>query len=332
MRQRNHSIDIVRLICSVMVIAIHTRPFLLMQSYMDGGIQILVRLAVPFFFCTTGYFLKEAVNKSGTSAILRTLKKDFLLYLAWSILYFAVIFLENPALLSFHSAKWMAMDFFVNGSYYHLWYMAAVLWCVLALFALCKLNLEKVLGGGIAVLYLLGLLGTSYSLLGNQMPVLSILFQSPYFTTIRRIWLMGFPFVVLGWMISVKKDRLLSISLRKIVAALLVTFALFVLEILTVVVTGFARSIVMTAFLYPLVALIFILCLRLPMVKYERFGTYCGVMSAIIYFMHPLVILLLDKAGVVGSKPQFLLTTFICILLSGSVVLCRQRWKGRREG
>lgn len=148
MRQRNNSLDMVRLICAVMVIAIHTRPFLLMQSYIDGGIQILVRIAVPFFFCATGYFLKEAVSKSGATAILRTLKKNFLQYLFWSALYFAVIVLENPTLFSFSSIKWMTMDFFVNGSYYHLWYMAALLWCLFTLFLLCKLHLEKVLKGG----------------------------------------------------------------------------------------------------------------------------------------------------------------------------------------
>lgn len=162
--------------------------------------------------------------------------------------------------------------------------------------------------------------------------MLTSLFQSSHFTLIRRIWLMGFPFVVLGWMISEKKDRLLSISMRKTIIALLVSFALFVLEILAVVVTGLARSIVITVFLYPLVVLIFILCLKLPLVKYKKLGAYCGTMSGIVYFIHPLIILLLDKAGIVGNKQQFLLTTAICILLSGSVVFCQQRWKDRKEG
>lgn len=136
---------------------------------------------------------------------------------------------------------------------------------------------------------------------------------------------MGFPFIVLGWMISEKKSKLHDISLRKTVMALLMTAALFVLEILAVVVTGVARSIVITIFLYPLVALIFILCLKIPMARYERAAAYCGAMSGIIYFIHPLVIFLLDRAGIVGNKMQFLLTTAICALLSGTVVFCQRR-------
>lgn len=329
MHQRNNSLDIVRLICAMLVIAVHTRPFLLMQDYMDGGVQILVRIAVPFFFCTTGYFLKESVSKTGITAILHTIKKIFFMYLKWSAIYFAVIFLQNPALISVSSIKWMVLDFFVNGSYYHLWYMAALLWCLAALYLMCRLNMGKILGGGTAVLYLLGLFGTSYYLVGSQIPVLSSLFDSSYFTIIRRIWFMGFPFVALGWLISEKKNRLLNIPLSRITIAALVTFVLFALEILIVVVTGAARSVVVTVFLYPLVALIFILCLKHPMPEYKRLGIYCGEMSGIIYFMHPLVILVLEKAGIVNNKLHFLLTMVTCILFSGVVVMLRKRSKDR---
>lgn len=302
----------------------------MMQSYIDGGIQILVRIAVPFFFCITGYFLKEAMLKAGIIVILRTFKKDFFLYLNWSVAYFAIIFLQNPALISVNSLKWMVIDFFMNGSYYHLWYMVAIQWCLLALFVLCKLNWQKIFGVGALGLYLLGLLGTSYYQIGNCIPILTFLVNSPHFTTIRRIWLMGFPFVVLGWLISEKKIQLLNIPLWKTVAAFLLNFALFVLEIFTVVVTGAARSIVITVFLYPLVALIFILCLKLPMAKYNKFAAYCGDMSGIVYFIHPLVILLLDRAGTDSNKMQFLLTMTICILLSGTVAFFQQQ--GRKKG
>lgn len=312
-----------------MVIAIHTRPFLMMQNYIDGGIQILVRIAVPFFFCVTGYFLKEAVSESGATAILNTLKKTFFLYLKWSVVYFAVIFLQNPELISVDSLKWMTIDFFVNGSYGHLWYMVALLWCLPGLYLVQILNAKKILVRGTVALYILGLLGTSYYFVGLKIPGLSLLFQSSYFTMIRRIWFMGFPFIVLGWVISEKKIGLLSISFSRTIIALLITFVLFVLEIFAVTVTGMARSVVITFFLYPLVALVFVVCLKHPMVKYEKLGTYCGTMSGFIYFIHPLVILLLKRVGIVANKLQFLLTTTLCVLLSAIVAFCQL--KGRRK-
>ena len=64
--QRNNSIDIFRLICAVLVIIIHTRPFE-DQNELLGYIvvQILPRIAVPFFFCVSGYYYFHALKKRG---------------------------------------------------------------------------------------------------------------------------------------------------------------------------------------------------------------------------------------------------------------------------
>ena len=56
-KTRNCSIDIFRYICAVMVIAIHTNPFLDASKKL-GYIfsQIVPRIGVPFFFAVAGYF------------------------------------------------------------------------------------------------------------------------------------------------------------------------------------------------------------------------------------------------------------------------------------
>lgn len=333
MNQRNNAIDILRFLCAVMVIAIHTRPVLWLQNYLDGGIQIFVQIAVPFFFCITGYFLKEGENKLGTSAILHVLKKDFFLYLIWSIVYFAVIFMQNPTLISLHSIKWVMMDFFVNGSFYHLWYMVAVMWCLLLMYVLCKLELKKIFeGGGTFVLYLLGLSGTSYYLLGNQLPILSNLINSVYFTILRRICLMGLPFIVLGWMIAEEKERIANITIERTVRTLIVIAGAYITEIAAVVLTGVARSVVITVFLYPLVAILFILCLKCPLIRYKKLGRYCGSMSGIIYFIHPLVVLLLMKVEVTDGKLLFVLTTLSCLVISSVTVWLHQNMMYLKRG
>lgn len=54
---RNNSIDIFRFVCAIMVVMIHTNPFVDKNIYL-GYIfsQIIPRIAVPFFFLTSGYF------------------------------------------------------------------------------------------------------------------------------------------------------------------------------------------------------------------------------------------------------------------------------------
>lgn len=56
---RINSIDIARLFAAILVIAIHTQAIEWFPDYSNGNIQILTRIAVPFFFCTSGYFLQK---------------------------------------------------------------------------------------------------------------------------------------------------------------------------------------------------------------------------------------------------------------------------------
>lgn len=57
--RRINSIDIARLFAAILVVAIHTQAITWFSSYSNGNIQILTRVAVPFFFCTSGYFLRN---------------------------------------------------------------------------------------------------------------------------------------------------------------------------------------------------------------------------------------------------------------------------------
>lgn len=164
------------------------------------------------------------------------------------------------------------------------------------------------------------------------MLLLSNLINSAYFAAIRRIWLMGLPFIVLGWMIASKKDRVVKMPIIRIGTVLIVTAVVYMMEIAGVVLTGVARSVVVTAFLYPLVTMIFILCLKCPLIRYKKLGRYCGSMSGIIYFIHPLVILLLMKVEVTDGKLLFVLTTLSCLVISSVTVWIRQNMMYLKRG
>lgn len=311
--RRVNSIDIVRLFCAVLVVAIHTQAITWFPDLQNGNIQVLTRIAVPFFFCTSGYFLQKKYCKQGNAAILDALISTIRLYAALSVVYFVLIFLQNPALLQ-SSKKWMVMDFLFNGSYYHLWYLVGMIYSFAAIYIVCRLNLSRFLFPASIVLYFIGLLGTSYYALGSKIPGLCLLFDSSWFLGMRRILLMGIPFVVLGWTIAGRKGMTKSPT----AAILAMTTVLFVAEIIIITVSGVSRSVVITVFLYPLLYLIFELCLANPLANLTKIASTCKSVANFTYFWHPAVILLFS--GMICNRFMlFIAVSAACILLGFAV-------------
>lgn len=309
---RINSIDIVRLIAAILVVAIHTQAITWFSGYSNGNIQILTRVAVPFFFCTSGYFLHKNYINSGCPAIAATFWKTVKLYTLLSLVYFPVIFLSNPVLLH-EPKKWMLVDFLLNGSYYHLWYMVGIIYSIAMIYLICKLNLSKVLLPLAIVCYVIGLLGTSYYGIGSRLTALNVLFDSGWFLSIRRILLMGFPFTALGWAILEGKLKL-RISKKHLLFATTLVALLFVAEIVAVTVTGMSRTIEITVFLYPLLFLLFQICLVYPLEGKGKIASACRDTANFTYFWHPVVILAMRKV-VNANFFLFTITTAICPLL-----------------
>ena len=309
---RINIIDIVRLIAAILVVAIHTQAITWFSGYSNGNIQILTRVAVPFFFCTSGYFLHKNYINSGCPAIAATFWKTVKLYTLLSLVYFPVIFLSNPVLLH-EPKKWMLVDFLFNGSYYHLWYMVGVIYSMVVIYLICKFKLTKALLPLAVFCYAVGLLGTSYYGIGSRLPIMSTLFDSGWFLSVRRIFLMGFPFTALGWMISEGKLKL-RISKKHLLFATTLVALLFVAEIVAVTVTGMSRTIEITVFLYPLLFLLFQICLVYPLEGKGKIASACRDTANFTYFWHPVVILVLRKV-VNANFFLFTITTAICLLL-----------------
>lgn len=310
--RRINSIDIARLLAAILVVAIHTQAITWFSDYSNGSIQILSRVAVPFFFCTSGYFLHKNYTNRGFPAIAATFWKTVKLYFVLSLVYFTVVFLSAPALLH-ESKKWMLVDFLLNGSYYHLWYMVGTVYSIAIIYLVCKLKLMKVLLPLAVICYAIGLLGTSYYSIGNRLPVLNVLFNSGWFLSIRRIFFMGFPFTALGWTISQGQLKL-HIPKKYLLIATMLVALLFVAEIIIVTVTGMSRSIEITVFLYPLLFLLFQICLAYPIEWKSRLASFCRDIAYFTYFWHPLIILVLRRV-VDANFLLFVITTTACLIL-----------------
>ena len=124
---------------------------------------------------------------------------------------------------------------------------------------------------------------------------------------------MGFPFTALGWMISEGKLKL-RISKKHLLFATTLVALFFVAEIVAVTVTGMSRTIEITVFLYPLLFLLFQICLVYPLEGKDKIASACRDTANFTYFWHPVVILVMRKV-VNANFFLFTITTAICLLL-----------------
>ena len=163
-KQRFGGLDRFKFIAAFLVVAIHTSPLSSFSANADFLFtRVLARTAVPFFLMVTGYFLlpQYLFEKSmDRRPLLRFLKKTVLLYGIAILLYLPV----NIYAGHFQGAGIgeLIRKVLFDGTFYHLWYLPAVLLGVpLVCWAGSRLPF-RILGGSCLLLYLIGLFGDSY--------------------------------------------------------------------------------------------------------------------------------------------------------------------------
>ena len=150
--------DRFRLPAALLVVAIHTGPLLSVSPLANDLLtDIWGRIAVPFFFAVSGWFLVPRLRREGAAALGPFLKKTLLLYLLSALLYLPLN-LYNHTLAD--SGASLLRDIFFNGTFYHLWYFPALALGACIVFVLVR-GLGKWAWLPAVLLYLVGLLGDS---------------------------------------------------------------------------------------------------------------------------------------------------------------------------
>ena len=167
-------IDRFRIAACLMVIAVHTGPLGSVSQTADTVVTyIICRLAVPFFFLASGFFLVRAAGReSGARPLAAFLRKTLLLDLA-AIAAFLPLNVYSGYFRQEHLAVNLLRDLAFNGTLYHLWYLPAA-----ALGACMAWALLKKTGPGAALavtgaLWIVGLFGDSWYGLTARVPALA---------------------------------------------------------------------------------------------------------------------------------------------------------------
>ena len=86
------AVDRFRVAAALLVVCIHTAPLASFSAAADFALKTLARLAVPFFFTATGFFLLGELVRPGlrprtlSPGVRRFLKKTGVLYAACTVL------------------------------------------------------------------------------------------------------------------------------------------------------------------------------------------------------------------------------------------------------
>lgn len=299
-----------------MVVSIHTGP---LQSYSTGANfvlnSIVCRLAVPFFFISSGYFLLP--RGAGTSlaqqvrAAGRFSAKVAKLYGISMLIYLPL----NLYAGYFSTPLWgvkLIKDILWNGTFYHLWYFpAALLGCWLAL-ALSRLT--PVAGFGIAgLLYGLGLGGDNYYGLLADLPGWGGFYQG-VFTLFKytRNGLFFAPLFMLAGLYLAKRQKPLP-PLWGSIAVFGAGFALMTAEAVLLTQAGAPRHDSMYVFLPLCSVFLFMALLAIP----ARPRKGLRQLSMLIYIIHPwLIVFISPVARVLGLREllvQNSLVFFVCV-------------------
>ena len=286
------------------------------------GTLSLPTWAVPFFFCAGGFFLYKHLAKYNN--IKSTIKRLIVLYIVWTIIYIPYNLIV-PILKGTFSFSLYIKNFFILGSYGHLWFLPALIYAYIFV-ALVKNKWLLLIISIVGVIY--GLFGSSYYHLITQIPLFeNISSNYKQFDEFRRFISLAIPYVTLGYLISNNEIHLKNISISKLDSCLVIIVICYISEIYVIGYFNWARDIFNSIFQIPLVFLIFIICINTHFkndIVINRYATWCRKASIFIYFVHFFVIQTLYYlvGNMLLSKPLylFLLTYLISTLLAYFVI------------
>ena len=168
------------------------------------------------------------------------------------------------------------------------------------------------------ILFMIGVLGTSYLPLGEQIPVLGDFYGWKYYFVFRNIFCLGLPGVMFGYYIV----RLLPVIEKKTKAGrnrIFITSVLGMIEGMLVIQKGWISDFP-SMFLMPFVLIFGMSCLiRHPLGQLESHAVFLKRMSSYIYFVHPAVIAVL---GFLLQVTGVHLSYWMDYIIVAGLVLC----------
>ena len=293
----NGTIDIAKFLMAVLVVGIHTEP-LGFNIWLDRGFGIITRLCVPFFFVASSYFFFRKNNSP-----LKYVKRLFILYLIWSIIYLPF----DITKLKLLSVQQILIKYLWSGvDDQALWYLCGSIIGFLIVFALSKfLDYKKILLLGIVFL-IIGCFKSTWA------PMVENVFNIPVYDLLgsRNGLFYGFPYYAVGMYIA-KTEGKKSDNWKPYLIGSVISFMMLVAESLVFILVFKTTKTVLWISVLPLTYFVFSFLKNINISIPLNISLVLRKLSTIIYVSHGLFL-------IVFINMQYMMY-FLCVTIASII-------------
>lgn len=334
------AIDVMKIVCAILVVCVHTGPLLSINEEMNFFlVQVLARCAVPFFFLSSAFFLFKKIDLSVSLKAKKNLDvlKKYVVHIAkmygfWTLFYLPIqliIWIVNG--FSLHSILLYIRDFFFRGSYYHLWFLPALLFAVVFVYFLLTKIKEKEVWKISLVLYGIGMLINVYGDVLVNIPLLGVLINVylKLFATSRNGLFFGCIYVVMGYMLA-KKEFIQNA--KSLYPKWILSFVLLVCEVYFILKLGCMNDLTcMYIMLLPFVYSMFEILLSFT--SLNKGNSLLRNSSTLLYVVHCFFTFVLQYINFIYAHSfVYFMATLICSFMFIIVYLrLAHKWKWLRS-
>lgn len=309
-KSENHYrfIDIFKFFCSFLIIGIHTAPFGEL-GILDSAFGVLTRIAVPFFFVSSSFFLFK--KEFSWSRIARYCKRLLLLYVVYSLFYVIYELATGQFFLRFFLVK-----FFFSG-YQQLWFLQQSVIAVLVISLFIRLfknpRLLYILS---AAFYVIGVFVFTLSPISTKIPLVQSYHSSFLYGIIfERSWIFyAVPYMAIGYYFAQNGFCTKKISAIGIAVSLFLLIAESFIGVYIIHVT----STVLWLSVLPLSFFIFSMVAQINL-KGNYNVIFLRKSSTLIYCIHLLIVFILESFGI-NHMILFISTSVLSFLYSVIVI------------
>ena len=238
MKKQNELIDVLKFVAALFVVGIHSMPLMSFNTLVNNVIfQGVARLAVPFFFVVSAYFLFRKINskpEDGKKIVWNYAKRLAILYLFWFIVFFPVImkirFLDYvPGYGIKKSLYFFFREVIWSSSFQGSWFLNASIVGALIVFWCSKKMSKKGLAFLGGACFIFTVISSGYyqlfePVIGPFYEKFVAIFNEPYNT-----FFAGIVYFIIGkYVAETEKEKLWGWKSRK--AGLVISMALVIIE------------------------------------------------------------------------------------------------------
>ena len=317
-QRRNYTIDVMRLVMALFIVALHSNPFVEYNeliSYFTS--QVMSRLGVPFFSAIAGYYFCQSNSENKyRKTILRYLRPYFL----WSVIYF-IYGLELDKMGGILQHICDTLTTFLFTGFYHLWYMLAIIYTVVVVwiaekfrYVFCTLYYSSL------ICLLIGILMFGYGNLFFSLPIIEdtlghlnsdINMQTQWIFLVLPFFMMGYK---LNWR-SVKESR----AYRRCELLLILAIMVYLAEVMILHILDFKRSTTLCFCTYPIVYFLLLLSLKHPDLGNKRIAKYSAGEASFMYFGHIFFVLVAQRMEI-SNTPTYVIAVLLSVAIGGIIV------------